>query len=150
MISSACATLGERALICAAGTDFSNVADFDHVKVVGVMNYAANLPAAAPSHTTEARAPRTRACAPGCPRDPVDVARSGAWGARVKRLKVGTGRRFSATTEKSLVADLRTVLAPQCLTRARELATRMTKTADSVAIAADLVENFARSSVLAD
>ncbi len=44
MISSACATLGERALICAAGTDFSNVADFDHVKVVGVMNYAANLP----------------------------------------------------------------------------------------------------------
>jgi UDP:flavonoid glycosyltransferase YjiC (YdhE family) len=57
---------------------------------------------------------------------------------------VGTGRRFSATTEKSLVADLRTVLAPQCLTRARELATRMTKPADSVAIAADLVENFAR------
>ena len=63
---------------------------------------------------------------------------------RTSRLKVGTGRRFSATTEKSLVADLRTVLAPQCLTRARELATRMTKPADSVATAADLVEDFAR------
>jgi UDP:flavonoid glycosyltransferase YjiC (YdhE family) len=54
------------------------------------------------------------------------------------------GRRFSATTEKSLVADLRTVLDPQCLTRARELAARMTKPADSVATTANLVEEFAR------
>jgi len=66
------------------------------------------------------------------------------WGAAVKRLKVGTARRFSATTQKSLVADLRTILAPQYLTRAREIATRMTKPAESVAAAADLVENFAR------
>ena len=29
------------------------------------------------------------------------------WGTRLKRLKVGTSRRLSATTEKSLVADLR-------------------------------------------
>jgi len=35
----------------------------------------------------------------------------GLWGARVKRLKVGTGRRFSATTEKSLLADLRAMMA---------------------------------------
>jgi len=68
----------------------------------------------------------------------------GLWGARVKRLKVGTGRRFSATTEKSLVADLRMVLALQCLARARALATRMTKPAESVATAADLLEDFAR------
>ena len=63
---------------------------------------------------------------------------------------MGTGRRFSATTEKSLVADLRTILAPQYLTRSRELATRMTKPAESVATAADLVENFAALSGLAD
>ncbi len=68
------------------------------------------------------------------------------WGARVKRLKVGTARRFSSTTQKSLVADLRTILAPQYVTRAREIATRMTKPADSVAAAADLVEDFARRS----
>jgi UDP:flavonoid glycosyltransferase YjiC (YdhE family) len=67
-----------------------------------------------------------------------------AWGARVKRLKVGTGRRFSTTSRESLLADLRTILAPQCLTRARELAYRMTKPAESVATAADLVEKFAR------
>jgi UDP:flavonoid glycosyltransferase YjiC (YdhE family) len=66
------------------------------------------------------------------------------WGAAVKRLKVGTARRFSTATEKSLVADLRTILAPQYLTRAREIATRMTEPAKSVAAATDLVENFAR------
>jgi UDP:flavonoid glycosyltransferase YjiC (YdhE family) len=65
-------------------------------------------------------------------------------GAAVKRLKVGTARRLSATTEKSLVADLRRILAPQCLIRARELATRMTQPAESVAAATDLVEDFAR------
>ena len=66
------------------------------------------------------------------------------WGAAVKRLKVGTARRFSTTTEKSLVADLRTILAPQYVARAREIATRMTEPAESVAAAADRVENFAR------
>ena len=66
------------------------------------------------------------------------------WGAMVKRLKVGTARRFSTTTQKSLVADLRRILAPQYVTRAREIAARMTKPAESVAAAADLVENFAR------
>jgi UDP:flavonoid glycosyltransferase YjiC (YdhE family) len=65
------------------------------------------------------------------------------WGAAVKRLKMGTSRRFSTTTQKSLVADLRTILAPQYATRAREIATRMTKSAESVATAADLLENFA-------
>ena len=70
------------------------------------------------------------------------ISRSGEL--RVKRLKVGTARRFSTTTEESLVADLRRILAPQYLTRAREIATRMTKPAESVAAAADLVENFAR------
>jgi UDP:flavonoid glycosyltransferase YjiC (YdhE family) len=66
------------------------------------------------------------------------------WGARVKRLKVGTARRLSTTTQKSLVADLRTILAPQYVTRAREIAPRMTKPAQSVAAAADLMQDFAR------
>jgi UDP:flavonoid glycosyltransferase YjiC (YdhE family) len=66
------------------------------------------------------------------------------WGARVKRLKVGSARRFSSTTRESLVADLRTILAPHYVARAREIATRMTKPAESVATAADLVENFTR------
>jgi len=43
-------------------------------------------------------------------------------------------------TRESLVADLRSILAPQYLTRAREVATHMTKPAASVTTAADLVE----------
>ena len=66
------------------------------------------------------------------------------WGAQVKRLTVGTARRFWTTTRESLVADLRRILAPQYVTRAREIATRMTKPADSVAADADLVDDFAR------
>ena len=67
------------------------------------------------------------------------------WAAAVERLKVGSGRRFSATTQESLVADLRSILTPQCVTRAREVAAQMTKPAESVASAADLLEDAARS-----
>ncbi|EUA24771.1 hypothetical protein I552_3843 [Mycobacterium xenopi 3993] len=65
-------------------------------------------------------------------------------GAQIKRLKVGTAQRFSAVNEQSLVADLQTILAPDYVARARELAGRMSKPAESVTKAADLVEDFAR------
>jgi UDP:flavonoid glycosyltransferase YjiC (YdhE family) len=147
MISAACAQLGERALVCSAGTDFNHVPHFDHVKVVGAMNYAAAFPAcrAVVHHggvgTTAAG---LRAGVPTLILS-TDLDQT-LWGARVKRLKVGTARRFSTTTQKSLVADLRTILAPQYVTRAREIAIRMTKPAESVTAAADLVEDFARLS----
>ena len=45
MIGAACAQLGERALVCSAGgSDFSHVPNFDHVKVVDALNYAAVFP----------------------------------------------------------------------------------------------------------
>jgi UDP:flavonoid glycosyltransferase YjiC (YdhE family) len=144
MISAACAQLGERALVGSAGTDFSRVPHFEHVKVVGTLNYAAAFPAcrAVVHHgglgTTAAG---LRAGVPTLILS-TDLDQT-LWGARVKRLKVGTARRFSTTTQKSLVADLRTILDPQCVARAREIATQMTKPAESVAAAADLVENFA-------
>jgi UDP:flavonoid glycosyltransferase YjiC (YdhE family) len=68
------------------------------------------------------------------------------WGAQVKRLKVGSARRFSSITRESLVAELRSILAPQYATRAREVATRMTKPAETVTAAADLLEDAARVS----
>jgi UDP:flavonoid glycosyltransferase YjiC (YdhE family) len=144
MIAAACAQLGERALICAAATDFSDVPHVDHVKVVSVMNYAAVFPAcrAVVHHGgTGTTAAGLRAGVPTLIlwRLPDQA----LWAARVKRLKVGTGRRLSGTTEETLVADLHTILAPQFLTRARELATRMTKPTGSVAAAADVVENLA-------
>jgi UDP:flavonoid glycosyltransferase YjiC (YdhE family) len=146
MISAACAQLGERALICAAATDFSNIPDFEHVKVVGTMNYATVFPACrAVVHHGGAgtTAAGLRAGIPTLILWMADV--QVIWGAAVKRLKVGTARRFSTTTQKSLVADLRTILAPQYVARAREVAARMAKPAESVGIAADRVEDFARA-----
>ena len=146
MISAACAQLGERALVCSAGTDFSHVPHFEHVKVVGAMNYTAAFPAcrAVVHHggvgTTAAG---LRAGVPTLILS-TDLDQT-LWGVRVKRLKVGTARRFSTTTQKSLVADLRTILAPEYVTRAREIAARMTKPAESVAAATDLVEDSAPS-----
>jgi UDP:flavonoid glycosyltransferase YjiC (YdhE family) len=146
MISAACAELGERALVCAGSSDFSDVPHFDHVKVVGAVNYAAVFPACRAvvhhggSGTTAAS---LRAGVPTLILS-MDVNQT-LWGGQVKRLKVGTGRRFSATTRESLVADLRRILAPQYATRARALGARMTKPAESVVKAADLVESFARS-----
>jgi UDP:flavonoid glycosyltransferase YjiC (YdhE family) len=147
MIGAACAQLGERALVCSAGTDFSHVPHFDHVKVVGTVNFAAIFPACRAvvhhggSGTTAAG---LRAGVPTLILS-TDLDQT-LYGAAVKRLKVGTARRFSTTTQESLVADLRTILAPQYAARARELATRMTKPAESIAATADLVENFVRLS----
>ena len=144
MIAGACAQLGERALIGAGWTDFSSVPHFDHVKVVGAVNYATVFPACrAVVHHGGAgtTAAGLRAGIPTLILWMADV--QVIWGAAVKRLKVGTARRFSTISEKSLVADLRTILAPEYAARARENAARMTRPDESVAAAADLVEKFA-------
>ena len=145
MIAAACAQVHERALVCAGWTDFSNVPQFDHVKVVGAVNYATIFPSCrAVVHHGGAgtTAAGLRAGVPTLILWMADV--QVIWGAAVKGLQVGTSRRFSATTEKTVVADLRTILEPGYLTRARQLAARMTRPADSVATAADLLEKFAR------
>ena len=145
MISAACAQLGERALVCAGWSDFGDVPQFDHVKVVGAANHAAVFPACRAVVHHGGAGTTAAGLRAGVPT--LLLWRAGdqpLWGAAIKRLKVGTARRFTATTEKSMVADLRTILAPQYATRARELATRMTKPAESVAATADLVENLAR------
>jgi UDP:flavonoid glycosyltransferase YjiC (YdhE family) len=145
MISAACAQLGERALVCSGWSDFSHVPHFEHVKVVGTVNYAATFPACRAVVHHGGAGTTAAGLRAGIPTLILWVAPDRQmWGARVKRLKVGTARRFSSTTQKSLVADLRTILTPLYVTRARELATQMTKPAVSVAAAADLVENFAR------
>lgn len=145
MIAGACAQVGERALVCAGWTDLSNVPQFDHVKVAGAVNYATVFPSCrAVVHHGGAgtTAAGLRAGVPTLVLWMADVQL--IWGAAVKGLKVGTSRRFSAASEKTLVADLRTILAPDYVDRARRVATRMTKPADSVAAAADLMESYAR------
>ena len=145
MIGSACAQLGERALVCAGWTDFSNVPQFDHVKIVGAVNYAAIFPACrAVVHHGGAGTVATTLRA-GVPKLILWTLHHQLFtGAVAKRLKVGVARRIWSISEKTLVKDLRTILAPEYLTRARDVATRMSKPAESAAAAADLVENFAR------
>ncbi len=147
MIAGACATLGERALVCAASSDFGDVPEFEHVKVVDAVNYATAFPVCrAVVHHGGAgtTAAGLRAGVPTLILWMADV--QVVWGAAIKRLKVGTARRFSSANEKSLVADLRRILAPDYAARAREVAAQMTKPAESIAVAADLVENLARVS----
>jgi UDP:flavonoid glycosyltransferase YjiC (YdhE family) len=74
----------------------------------------------------------------------VDVARSAVLCGSAQTTESWLWAALSATTEKSLVADQRRILAPQYVSRAPEIATRMTKPAASVAAAADLLEDFAR------
>lgn len=144
-IAAACAQLGERALVCSATTDFTDIPQFEHVKVVGTVSYAAIFPACrAVVHHGGAGtlAAGLRAGVPTLvlwtlPDQPL-------WGAAIKRLKVGTSRRFSSATEKTLVKDLRRILAPEYAARAREIATQMSKPAEAVRAAADLVEDFAQ------
>jgi UDP:flavonoid glycosyltransferase YjiC (YdhE family) len=145
MIAAACAVLGERALVCAGWSDFDNVQSFEHVKVVNAVDYQTVFPACrAVVHHGGAGTTATslRAGVPTLILWMADV--QVVWGAVVKRLKVGTSRRFSATTEKTLAADLSTILGSRYSARAREIAARMSNPAESVAAAADLVEDFAR------
>jgi UDP:flavonoid glycosyltransferase YjiC (YdhE family) len=145
MIASACAQLDERALVGAAGTDFSNVPQYEHVKVVGTLHYATVFPTcrAVVHHGGSSTTPIVMRA--GVPQlilfwDMVHA----IYGAAVKRVKVGTARRFSTASQESLVADLRAILAPDYVARARELANRITDPAKSAAMAADLLEDFAR------
>jgi UDP:flavonoid glycosyltransferase YjiC (YdhE family) len=145
MISSACAQLGERALVCAGGTEFSDVAQFDHVKVVGAVNYAATFPACRAVVHHGGSGTTAASLRAGIPTLILwSSADQPYWGNQLKRLKVGTARRFSTTTRESLVADLRRILAPPYAIRSRKLAARMTTPAKSVASAADLFEYAVR------
>jgi UDP:flavonoid glycosyltransferase YjiC (YdhE family) len=145
MIGAACAQLGERALICAGLSDFSNIPNGEHVKVVGTINYAEIFPACRAVVHHGGAGTTAAGLRAGIPTlvlwaTPDRQMR----GAFVKRLKVGTTRRFSGITRESLVADLRQILAPQYVARAREIAAHMTTPAESVAATADLLEGFAR------
>jgi UDP:flavonoid glycosyltransferase YjiC (YdhE family) len=147
VIAAACTQLGERALICSGPNDFTGIPHFDHVKVVREVNHATVFPACrAVVHHGGAgtTAAGLRAGMPtlilwlGVDDQPV-------WAATVERLKVGAGAEFRATTLDSLVAGLRCILAPEYGTRARAIAALMTTPAESVAHAADLLEETARA-----
>ncbi|MGA5540409.1 glycosyltransferase [Mycobacterium sp. NPDC051198] len=146
MIEKACAELGERALVCAGSSDFSQVSDSDQVKVVDTMNFAAVFPACRALVHHGGMGTMSAGLRAGVPMLVYWTALDQAlWASRVEQLKVGFGRRISAASSERLASDLRTILDPQYVARAREIATQMTTPDDSVADTADHLERFVRS-----
>lgn len=144
MIVETCRRLGERALICSGVLALEGIASTTEVMVVPAARHADVFP-------------RCRAIVHhgGCGTTAASV-RAGVptlvlwvgadqplWGLQIKRLGVGTSRRFSATTPKTLLDDLRTVLGPACAERARDVASQMTAPRGSVTATADLLERHA-------
>jgi UDP:flavonoid glycosyltransferase YjiC (YdhE family) len=146
LISVACARLGERALICSGASEFADAPHSDQVKIVGAVNHSAIFPACRAVVHQGGAGTTAAGMRAGIPTlilwHPINDQQ--IWADAVTRLKVGSGRAFSASNLGSLVADLRSILDPQCITRAREVAAQMTKPAVSVARAADLLEHAGR------
>jgi UDP:flavonoid glycosyltransferase YjiC (YdhE family) len=144
-ISGVCAELGERALISSGVWDLDDEGAYgDHVKLVGAVNHAAVFPlcrAVVHHGGAGTTAAGVRAAVPTL------ILWVGAdqpvWATHVKRLRVGTARRFSSTNRDKLTTALRKVLAPEVAIRAREVATQLTKPEASVSAAADLLEEKA-------
>lgn len=142
-ITTACAEIGERALICSGGTDLSAAPQSHEVKVVRAMNYGRIFPmcrAIAHNGGSGTTAASLRA---GVPQLVLwSLHDQPWWGAVVQRFKVGTTRRLTATTQESLVADLRQILTVDCARQARDIGARMHTPAESVMGASDVVESF--------
>ncbi len=148
MIGAACTQLGERALICSATKDLTHIPSFEHVKVVDTVNHAATFPACRGVVHHGGLGTLTAGMRAGVPTLALWFgADQPIWAAQVKRLKVGSARRFSRTTERTLVADLRKILSPPYVARARETSAHMTKSAESVTTAADLLVETAHRRV---
>ncbi|MBY0440527.1 MAG: glycosyltransferase [Mycobacteriaceae bacterium] len=144
-ISAACQQLGERALICSAATDFQDISGDSHVKVVSAVNYATIFPACRAVVHHGGSGTTAAGMRAGVPTLILwSTSDQPIWAAAVRRLKIGFARRFSRLTKETLVADLRRILAPAYVVRAREVATQMVTPADSVTSAADLVEQAAQ------
>ncbi len=147
VIGAACALLGERALICTGPNDRTRIPHADHVKVVEAVNHAAVFPACRAIVHHGGAGTTAAGLRAGVPTLIVWVGLDQPiWAGVIERLKVGSARQFSATNQESLAADLRFILGPECVTRAREVAASMTKSAESVASAADLLEDEVRAS----
>lgn len=145
MIGDVCARLGERALICAGVTDFDGVPQYDNVKVVPEVNHAAVFPTC--RAVVHHGGPGTLAAGmkAGVPTLVLWIsAEQPVWAAQVIKLKIGKARRLAGSSKKTLFKDLRTILAPEYVARARQIAARMTPAKVSVTTAADLLEDEAR------
>ncbi|BCO35985.1 glycosyltransferase [Mycobacterium heckeshornense] len=145
MISSACSELGERALIHRGVHGREGIQHSDHVKVVGTLNFAAIFPACRAVVHHGGAGTTAAGLRAGIPTLILWVGHDQPiWADTIERLNVGRAQPISTTTRESLVRELRSILAPRTVRRARNIATFMTNPAESVARSADLLEGAAR------
>lgn len=151
VIAGACAELGERALIYSASGGSEPASCADRVKLVGQVNYSNILPMCRAAVHHGGAGTTAAGLRAGLPTLILwDVADQFIWATQVKRLKVGSAKRLLNVSRKSLVEQLRKILAPDCRARAIEIAPRMTKPAIGVAAAADLLEQTVRARSILD
>ena len=144
MITEVSADLGERALICSGVLDVADAAPADHVKIVRSVNHAAVFPQCRAIVHHGGAGTTAASVRSGRPTLVLWVgAEQPLWANSVKRLGVGTMRRFSKSTAETMRADLRSVLSPTCIARAQTTAALMTPPDRSLATAASLLEQAA-------
>jgi UDP:flavonoid glycosyltransferase YjiC (YdhE family) len=145
VIADVCAELGERALIYSATASSEPASHSDHVKLVGEINYTNILPMCRAAVHHGGAGTTAAGLRAGLPTLILwDVADQFVWATQVKRLKVGSAKRLLNVSRKSLVEQLRKILAPDYEARSREIAPRMTSPSVAAAKAADLLEGHGR------
>ncbi|MBU3705118.1 MAG: glycosyltransferase [Mycobacterium sp.] len=144
MITEVSADLGERALICSGVLALAEEPTADHVMVVRSANHSVVFPRCRAIVHHGGAGTTAASVRSGVPTLVLWVgADQPVWAGRIKRLGVGTSRRFSSTTPDTLRADLRIALSPRCVAKAREVAAQMTSPAQSLDTTASLLENAA-------
>ena len=132
-------------MICTGPNDCSEISPADHIKIVEAVNHAAVFPECRAVVHHGGAGTTAASLRAGVPTLVLCVGLDQlVWAGAIARLKVGVAQHFTATNPASLVADLRSILSPQFVARARDVAASMTKAAQSVARAADLLEEAAR------
>ena len=146
MMIAACAQVDARLLVCSGPNELSEYDHFAHVKFVSAVNHAAILPACRAAVHHGGAGTTAAVMRAGVPSlvlwlwldQPV-------WAAGVEQLKIGIAQSFSEATQESLVANLRSVLAPGYLGRAGNIAAQMMSPQESASCAADMLESVAQA-----
>ncbi|MFC6010644.1 glycosyltransferase [Nocardia lasii] len=132
--------LGVRALISTGWADLPPVESAD-VRVVGAVDHETILPRCRAAVHHGGAGTTAAALRAGIPSLVCWVGSDQPyWGAQCARHGVGASMRLKGLTTESLVAELTTVLAPECARRAEVLARQLITPEEAVARCADLVE----------
>jgi UDP:flavonoid glycosyltransferase YjiC (YdhE family) len=145
MITDVCAELGERALISSGAWQLDAIPPADHVKVVGAVNHSTVFPLCRMVAHHGGAGTTAAGMRAGVPTLALWVGADQPFFAnQIKKLKIGAAQKFSNTNRENLRTALQQALAPDVVSRARELAAQLTPVADSVSTTADLLEEAAR------